>query len=96
MGFLWLGCPCSLSVLHLAQFLVLVLADCILPCFRLLLCGEIHYMVHGYLTLQGFAYLYLVLVIVVYGLSVNLSVRKAVATALLHVVQNVGVMRSFS
>lgn len=74
MGFLWLGCPCSLSVLHLAQFLVLVLADGSLTCFRLLLCCEFHYMIHGYLTLQGFAYLYLVLVIVVYGLSVNLSV----------------------
>ena len=65
MGFLWLGCPCSLSVLHLAQFLVLVLADGSLTCFRLLLCGEFHHVVHGYLTLQGFAYLYLVLVIVV-------------------------------
>ena len=41
---------------------------------RLLLSGEFHHVVHCYLTLDGLAYLYLVLVIVVYGLSVNLSV----------------------
>lgn len=37
-------------------------------------------MVHGYLALDRFAHLYLVLVIVVDGLSVYLSVREAVAT----------------
>ena len=47
-------------------------------------------MVHGYLTLDRLAHLYLVLVIVVYGLSVYLPVREAVATAFLHIVQNVG------
>ena len=47
-------------------------------------------MVHGYLTLDRLAYLYLVLVIVVYGLSVYFPVREAVATAFLHIVQNVG------
>ena len=47
-------------------------------------------MVHHHVAVEGLAYLYLVLVIVVYGLSVNLSVRKAVAAALLHIVQNVG------
>ena len=74
MGFLRLGYPCPLAVLHLAQFLVLVLADGSLPCFRLLLSGEFHHVVHCYLSLNGLPYLYLVLVIVVYGLSVNLSV----------------------
>ena len=47
-------------------------------------------MVHGYLALNRLAHLYFVLVIVVYGLSVYLPVREAVATAFLHIVQNVG------
>lgn len=47
-------------------------------------------MVHGYVALDRLAHLYLVLVIVVYGLSVYLAVREAVATAFLHIVQNVG------
>ena len=68
----------------------MVLSDSVLPCFRLFLCGEFHHMVHGYLTLDRLAHLYLVLVIVVYGLSVYLPVREAVATTFLHIVQNVG------
>ena len=78
------------AVLQLAEFLVLVLSDSVLPCFRLFLCGEFHHMVHGYMTLDRLAHLYLVLVIVVYGLSVYFPVREAVATAFLHIVQNVG------
>ena len=67
----------------------MVLSDSVLPCFRLFLRCEFHHMVHGYLALDRFAHLYLVLVIVVDGLSVYLSVREAVATAFLHIVQNV-------
>ena len=54
------------AVLQPADFLVLVLSDSVLPCFRLLLCGEFHHMVHCYLALDRLAYLYLVLVIVVF------------------------------
>ena len=53
-------------------------------------------MVHRHLALDRLAYLYLVLVIVVDGLPEYLPVREAVATAPLHVVENVGLMRSFS
>ncbi|EJW96057.1 hypothetical protein EVA_15838 [gut metagenome] len=47
-------------------------------------------MVHRHLALDRLAYLYLVLVIVVDGLPEYLPVREAVATAPLHVVENVG------
>ena len=47
-------------------------------------------MVHRHLALDRLAHLNLVLVIVVYCLSVYLSVREAVTTAFLHIVQNVG------
>ena len=53
------------AVLHFAHQSVLVLSDSVLSCFRLFLCGEFHHMVHGYLTLDRLAHLYLVLVIVV-------------------------------
>ena len=78
------------AVLQLADFLLLILSESLLTCLRLFLCGEFHHVVHGYLTLDRLAHLYLVLVIVVYGLSVYLPVREAVATAFLHIVQNVG------
>ena len=79
-----------MAVLHFAHQSVLVLSDCVLTCFRLFLCGKFHHVVHGYLTLDRLTHLYLVLVIVVYCLSVYLPVREAVATAFLHIVQNVG------
>ena len=47
-------------------------------------------MVHHHLAVHRFAHLYLVFLIVVDGLPEYLSVREAVATAFLHVVQNVG------
>ena len=47
-------------------------------------------MVHRHLAVQRLADFYLVFIIVVYGLSVNFPVRKAVATAVLYIVQNVG------
>ena len=84
------------AVLQLADFLLLILSESLLTCLRLFLCGEFHHVVHGYLTLDRLAHLYLVLVIVVYGLSVYLPVREAVATAFLHIVQNELIMRSFS
>ena len=68
----------------------MVSADCVLPCFRLFLRREFHNMVHRHVALNGLAYLYLVLVIVVDGLPEYLPVREAVATAPLHVVENVG------
>ena len=78
------------AVLQLAEFFLLVSADCVLPYFRLFLCGEFHNVVHCHLALNGLAHLYLVLVIVVDGLPEYLPVREAVATAPLHVVENVG------
>ena len=77
-------------VLQLAEFLLLVSADSVLTCLRLFLCREFHNVVHDRLAVHRFANLYLVLVIEVYGLPENLSVRETVATAFLHVVQNVG------
>ena len=68
----------------------MVSADCVLPCFRLFLCREFHNVVHRHFALDRLAYLYLVLVIVVDGLPEYLPVREAVATAPLHVVENVG------
>ena len=68
----------------------MVSADCVLPCFRLFLCREFHNVVHRHLALDRLAYLYLVLVIVVDGLPEYLPVREAVASAPLHVVENVG------
>ena len=85
-----------MAVLQLAEFLLLVSADSVLTRLRLFLCREFHNMVHCHLAVHRLAYLYLVLVIVVYGLPEYLPVRKAVATAPLHVIENVGVMRSFS
>ena len=78
------------AVLQLAEFLLLVLADCVLPCFRLFLFREFHNVVHYHLAVHRLAHLYLVFLIVVYGLPVNLPIREAVATAFLHIVQNVG------
>ena len=46
-------------------------------------------MVYNYPTLYRLAYFNLVFIVIVNGLSVNLSVLKAVATAFLHIVQNV-------
>ena len=46
--------------------------------------------IYRHLALDRLAHLNLVLVIVVYCLSVYLSVREAVTTAFLHIVQNVG------
>lgn len=47
-------------------------------------------MVHRHLAMYRLAYLYLVFIVVVYGLPEYLPVREAVATAPLDVVQNVG------
>ena len=68
----------------------MVLADGFLPCLRFFLRREFHNVVHRHLALDRLAHLYLVLVIVMHGLSVNLPVREAVATTVLHIVQNVG------
>ena len=40
------------AVLQLAEFFLLVSADCVLPCFRLFLCGEFHNVVHCHLALK--------------------------------------------
>ena len=40
------------AVLQLAQFLGLVLADGLLPCFRLFLVSQFYRMVHDYFALQ--------------------------------------------
>ena len=89
MGFCFRLCRLG-AVLQLAEFLVLVSADCLLTCFCFFLCREFHNVVHRHLALDRLAHLNLVLVIVVYCLSVYLSVREAVTTAFLHIVQNVG------
>ena len=47
-------------------------------------------MVHYHLAVHRFAHLYLVFLIVVDGLSEYLSISEAVATAFLHIVQNMG------
>lgn len=52
------------AVLQLAQFLGLVLADGLLPCFRLFLVSQFYPMVHDYLALQWLAHFNVVLVIV--------------------------------
>ena len=44
------------AVLQLAQFLGLVLADGLLPCFRLFLVSQFYRMVHDYLALQWLAH----------------------------------------
>ena len=85
-----------MAVLQLAEFFLLVSADSVLTCFRLFLRREFHNVVHHHLAVHRFAYLYLVLVIVMDCLPEYLSVREAVATAFLHIVQDVGIMRSFS
>ena len=89
MGFCFRLCRLG-AVLQLAEFLVLVSADCLLTCFCFFLCREFHNVVHRHLALDRLAHLNLVFVIVVYCLSVYLSVREAVTTAFLHIVQNVG------
>ena len=81
---------CQEDIMPLAEFFLLVSADSVLTCLRLFLCREFHNVVHHHLAVHRLAYLYLVLVIVVYSLPEYLSVREAVATAFLHVVQNIG------
>lgn len=61
--------------------LVLVLSDSVLPCFRLFLRCEFYYMVYSHVAVNRFAHLYLVLNIVVDGLSAYLSSVEAVETA---------------
>ena len=80
----------GVAVLQLAEFLLLVFADSVLTCLRLFLCREFHNVVHNHLAVHRFAHLYLVFLIVVDGLPEYLSVRETVATAFLHIVQNVG------
>lgn len=60
-----LACLSLVSVLQLAQFLGLVLADGLLPCFRLFLVSQFYRMVHDYLALQWLAHFDVVLVIIV-------------------------------
>lgn len=63
MGFCFRLCRLG-AVLQLAEFLVLVSADCLLTCFCFFLCREFHNVVHRHLALDRLAHLYLVLVIV--------------------------------
>ena len=64
MGFCFRLCRLG-AVLQLAEFLVLVSADCLLTCFCFFLCREFHNVVHRHLALDRLAHLNLVLVIVV-------------------------------
>lgn len=80
----------NFNVRIIAEFLLLVFADSVLTCLRLFLCREFHNVVHNHLAVHRFAHLYLVFLIVVDGLPEYLSVRETVATAFLHIVQNVG------
>jgi len=77
------------AVSYFLKFGLLVLGYRIFPCFLLFRFGKFHYMVYRNLALYGLAYLYLTFGIVMDGLPINLSVREAVATAFLHIVQNV-------
>ena len=77
------------AVPYLLKFGLLVLGYRIFPCLLLFRFGKFHYMVYRNLALYGFACLYLIFSIVMDGLPVNLSVREAIATASLHIVQNV-------
>lgn len=63
MGFCFRLCRLG-AVLQLAEFLVLVSADCLLTCFCFFLCREFHNVVHRHLALDRLAHLNLVLVIV--------------------------------
>ena len=78
------------AVLQLAQFLGLVLADGLLPCLRLFLVSQFYRMVHDYLALQWLAHFNVVLVIVVDGLGIDFTVRKAVAAAFLYPIEDIG------
>lgn len=78
------------AVLQLAQFLGLVLADGLLPCFRLFPVSQFYRMVHDYLALQWLAHFNVVLVIVVDGLGLDFTVRKAVAAAFLYPIEDIG------
>ena len=64
MGFCFRLCRLG-AVLQLAEFLVLVSADCLLTCFCFFLCREFHNVVHRHLALDRLAHLNLVFVIVV-------------------------------
>lgn len=81
---------------HFSHFLVTESVDCVLPCLFLFFFSKFYRMVHYHLAVDRLANLYLVFFIEMDCHSEDFIVCEAVATAFLHLVNDIGVMRSFS
>ena len=81
---------------HFSHFLITESVDGVLPCLFLFLLGEFYRMVHYHLAVDRLANLYLIFFIVMDCHSEDFIICKAVATAFLHLVDDMGLMRSFS